>query len=146
MENIVLLGNLASTLFMTGLIWLIQLVHYPLFVQVGAHEFQAYHHRHSTRITPLVGPAMLIELLTALWLALSPAEDSFKTTYVIGAILLGLIWASTACIQVPLHHRLSQKRNARQLELLVDLNWIRTLLWSLRSTLLLWVVFSQMGA
>ena len=53
---------------MTGLIWLIQCVHYP-FAQVGAEAFQDYHARHTQWITPIVGPLMLIELGTAFLLA-----------------------------------------------------------------------------
>ena len=61
----VLIAHVGATLAMTGLIWLIQCVHYPLFAQVGAEAFQDYHARHTQWITPIVGPLMLIELGTA---------------------------------------------------------------------------------
>ena len=33
--KLILLSNVAATLYMVGLIWCIQIVHYPLFAQVG---------------------------------------------------------------------------------------------------------------
>ena len=42
-----LLANAAATLFMTGLIWFVQVVHYPLFAFVsgpGAAAYAARHH------------------------------------------------------------------------------------------------------
>ncbi len=36
MFALLVLGNLAPTLMMTGLIWFVQIVHYPLFDRVGA--------------------------------------------------------------------------------------------------------------
>ena len=50
---------------MAGLGWIVQLVHYPLFESVGSERFVEYHRRHSERITPIVLPAMSIELITA---------------------------------------------------------------------------------
>ena len=67
-----LIAHVGATLAMTGLIWLIQCVHYPLFAQVGAEAFQEYHARHTQWITPIVGPLMLIELGTAFWLVQTP--------------------------------------------------------------------------
>ena len=70
-----LIAHVGATLAMTGLIWLIQCVHYPLFAQVGAEAFQEYHARHTQWITPIVGPLMLVELGTA-FLASSNATGS----------------------------------------------------------------------
>jgi hypothetical protein len=51
--------NLALAAYMTGVIWVVQVVHYPLFARVGADGWAAYHAEHSRRITPVVAPAML---------------------------------------------------------------------------------------
>ncbi len=50
---------------MAGLGWIVQVVHYPFFEAVGSERFFEYHRRHSERITPIVLPAMSIELITA---------------------------------------------------------------------------------
>jgi hypothetical protein len=61
----------AATWFMAGLGWIVQRVHYPLFEAVGSGRFVEYHRLHSARITPIVLPAMSIELITAGWLIFS---------------------------------------------------------------------------
>ena len=49
-----LLACLASTLFMTGLIWFVQVVHYPLFSEVEPGDFLRYHAAHPRRTTRVV--------------------------------------------------------------------------------------------
>jgi len=39
--------TLALTLYMTGMIWSMQILEYPLFALVGQKEFPAYHQRHN---------------------------------------------------------------------------------------------------
>ncbi len=41
------LAHITATLYMTGLIWFVQIVHYPLFARVGNAEFSAYEQRHT---------------------------------------------------------------------------------------------------
>ncbi len=54
MLTIVFLLHLGSTWFMVGLIWLIQIVHYPLFARVGVEQFVPYEREHSRLITYIV--------------------------------------------------------------------------------------------
>ncbi len=124
---------------MTGLIWFVQIVHYPLFADVGQAVFVAYARRHAILTGYVVGPPMSAELATAL-LALVPSlRPSFlsASTAVASASLVLLLWATTGALQVPLHTRLGQQRDLALILRLVRGNWIRTLLWSLRSLLLL---------
>ena len=58
---ILLLTNLATTLFMTGLIWFVQIVHYAMFVDVGENFFTAYHQKHMARTTWIVAPIMIAD-------------------------------------------------------------------------------------
>jgi len=60
-----------ATFAMTGLIWLIQGVHYPLLAKIGANEFTEYVHLHAKDITYIVGPLMLQH-----WLACIGAKNS----------------------------------------------------------------------
>ena len=64
----------ASCAFLTGLIWLGQRVHYPLLAVVGDKEFVAYEREHVRRITPVVAPMMLLELVAALCLVVCPLQ------------------------------------------------------------------------
>ena len=54
--------NIASTWFMVGLIWFVQIVHYPLFGYVGSKEFETFHEHHKILITPVVGFVMIVEI------------------------------------------------------------------------------------
>ena len=140
----IFLANLAATLFMVGVIWVIQVVHYPLFRNVGVEEFTDYERWHSNLITLIVGPPMLLELATALLLLWQrPAAMPMWMAW-IGLILIGMIWLSTAFLQVPQHTILSAGFNAEAHRLLVTSNWIRTVAWSMRGGLLLWVAAKGM--
>ena len=58
---IVLLVNVASTLVLVGLIWFVQVVHYPLFARIGMEEFSRYHAAHTRATTRVVALPMLAE-------------------------------------------------------------------------------------
>lgn len=132
--------HFVPTAFMTGLVWFVQAVHYPLFARVGAREFADYEREHTRRTTWVVLPAMIAELGLALWLvAAAPAEQ--RALAIAGAALLLGIWASTFWVQVPCHDRLLRGPDPRVLRRLVRSNWLRTAAWSLRlsiATALVW--------
>lgn len=134
----ILLIHAAATLMMTGVIWMVQVVHYPLFNRVGIREFQQYEADHTTLITLIVFPLMTIELITAFSLALAPPGNLSRWIFWVGLGLVGVAWVSTAFIQLPLHTRLSNGFDASAYQQLVHTNWLRTLTWSLRSSLVLW--------
>lgn len=133
-----LILHAALTFMLLGLILTIQLVHYPLFARVGAPTWPTYEREHQSRITYLVGPLMLAELLSAAWLALRqpPALPSRSLWLGLGLVLL--IWLSTALVQSPLHGRLSAAFDVRLHRQLVLGNWFRTLAWLLRGGLCVW--------
>ena len=145
MSRSLLFAQLATTLPLCGLIWTIQIVHYPLFSVVGSEAFSAYHAEHSRTISILVIPLMLVELAAALaWLRWSPTEAG--PLVVVGAVLVALIWLSTFALQVPIHGALSGGLEGELVNRLVATNWIRTLAWTGRSALLLLVTWRQLGS
>lgn len=127
--------HLVSTLCMVGLIWFVQIVHYPMFDRVGPKQFAEYERMHQQRTTWVVAPFMLAELATAIALvALKP--DGLRTAVVwTGLILLAGIWLSTAVLQVPKHNLLQSGFTAEVHRSLVNTNWIRTIAWSGRGVL-----------
>ena len=136
----VLTTQLISTLALLGLIWFVQLVHYPLFQRVPPAAFVAYETEHADRISYLVFPLMFAELLSALALLLPgirPPQISLSRALV-GATMVGLIWASTVFLQIPLHNRLHQGYDAPTIQRLVATNWLRTSIWSARAALVLY--------
>lgn len=136
---LVFLLHLGATLALVGLIWTVQVVHYPLFAGVGEAGWAAYEVAHQSRITLVVGPLMLLEIATAVWLVVERPAPLPAWSVVLGAALVGLIWASTAFIQVPLHSALASHFDADAHARLVATNWIRTMAWTARGGLLLWM-------
>lgn len=128
------LAELFASLALTGLIWTIQLVHYPLFGRVGAENFMAYHAEHGRRITPLVAPLMLLELIASGARLFGPTP---RLEALGGFGLTVLVWASTALIQVPLHEALGRGAGDAAVRRLVRTNWIRTAAWTARAVLVL---------
>jgi hypothetical protein len=45
--NLLMLGQIFSCFFMTGVIWLIQIVHYPAFALIDPNKFLEFHAMHS---------------------------------------------------------------------------------------------------
>ncbi len=139
------LVHFAACVFMTGLIWLIQIVHYPAFSFVDEKVFSAFTSFHGNRITPIVLPAMALELVSALFLCwVGLGLDSGELTSVFAGRftffwltvnLLGvvLIWLSTFLASVPAHNQLASEKNPDAIRWLVASNWARTCMWSLRS-------------
>lgn len=133
MTEIALLVHAAATWFMVGLIWFVQVVHYPLFTGVDEQGWAEYSRRHQVLTTLVVGPAMLAEVASAaVLLAFLPGALTIA-----GAVLLALVWASTFFVQVPLHGRLGEGHNAAVMRTLVATNWARTILWSARGVMAL---------
>ena len=127
-----LLVHAFATLCMVGLIWFVQLVHYPLFARVGS-GFDRYEADHVRRTGWIVGPLMLAEVATALLLlAWSPGAATAA-----GAALLAIVWTSTACLQMPAHRRLERGFDAAAHGKLVATNWLRTAAWTARGALAL---------
>ena len=135
-----LLLNSGSTLYLVGLIWIVQIVHYPLFALVGEKNFEAYQQRHQTYITFVVGPPMLIEAFSSVLLAWYPPDGISLFFIYAGIVLVFVIWFSTAALQIPCHGKLVKGFDQLVHRRLVRTNWIRTIAWTLRGCLVLWMI------
>ncbi len=136
----ILLANVASTMFLVGLIWTIQIVHYPLFNDVGDQNYVRYQQRHQTNISYVVGPVMLIELAAALLMIWYSVDGIDKPLIYLGIALVVLIWLSTAFIQVPCHEKLVRAFDPAAHKWLVHSNWIRTVAWTARGGVVIWML------
>jgi hypothetical protein len=139
LEPLVVPVHTAATLAMFGLIWMVQLVHYPLMARVGRAEFRAWHDGHLRRMTWVVGPFMVAETATALWILESPPAGLAAWIPWTGIALVVVIWLSTAVLQVPMHRRLEADWDERAQRFLVRSNWLRTAAWSARAWIALLV-------
>lgn len=130
----------AATWALVGLIWTIDVVHYPLFAHVGK-GFRAYHEEHMRRITPVVGPLMLVELATGAWLWLEPPGGDGALAWGIGFALIALSWSITGLFAVPAHGRLERGGfDAAAHRALMWADRARTAVWTARGGLVLWLL------
>lgn len=137
-----LIAHAAATLAMTGLIWFVQLVHYPLFPRAERQQFGHFADDHQRRTTWVVAPLMLIEAAAAIALLPRLTGAAQAAAWAAGALLAG-IWALTGLVMVPLHRRLSGGFDARAARRLVRWNWPRTAAWTARSILALWLLAGE---
>ncbi len=147
MGELILLVNLLASAYMAGVIWVVQGVHYPLFARVGDTGFCGYHQSHTSRITWVVGPAMLVEAGCALGLLVWARPDAMPLwAAAAGVGLVGVNWLSTALVQVPCHNRLARGFDGATHRVLVVTNALRAAAWSAHALMLGWVVWRVMGS
>lgn len=139
LPKLLVVAHLAATLYMTGLIWFVQVVHYPLFATIRQDEFSAYEQQHTKLTTWVVAPPMFIEAITAVLLFWFHPSGIVTWQLCVGLSLVVIIWLSTAFLQVPCHKLLSRGFEPAVHQRLVATNWIRTAAWSLRTLLVLWM-------
>ena len=142
---VLLLAHAAATLFMVGVIWFVQIVHYPLFARVGRPDYSAYSIRHTRQTGLVVGPPMLLEAATAIALVVwTPPGISVSLVWT-GLLLVAGIWLSTALLQAPRHTTLGRGFDPAAHRFLVTSNWLRIVLWSLRGLVVLCILYQVMG-
>lgn len=126
----------AVTWYLVGLIWLVQLVQYPMFAYLDRAQFTQAHAFHSSAIGIVVGPPMLLELALAVWIAFQGGRGMLGWA---ALVLVLVIWASTFFVIVPMHGQLGTRGfDAGVHERMLAWNWVRTVAWSLRGGIVLW--------
>ena len=139
--ELLLYTHFFTTCYMIGLIWFVQVVHYPLLKTVGRKSFSEYEKKHMERTSLVVGPPMIFEAATALnLLAMAPAFLPTSLLW-LNLFLLSLIWASTLLVQMPIHNALLNGFDSALHYKLVRTNWHRTFLWMIRGGLLTYILW-----
>lgn len=133
MNNYIIYLQIFSTCALFGLILTIQFVHYPSFLFISPENFKKFHNFHTQKITLIVAPLMLVEIITALmlWLMI-PSNLTLANLASVFAI-----WIFTASLSVPIHNALSKAHNPKLIKKLIATNWLRTITWGLRVILLI---------
>lgn len=129
-----MLTDIVITFCLITLIGLIQLLHYPSFCFIAEKDFSEAMVFHQRRISLIVIPLMVSELLLSL-LSLTIEVCLFNG---LKLSLIALIWLTTFLVQVPLHNKLLAGKDLHLISKLVKTNWIRTGLWSLKGILYVW--------
>ena len=133
-----LVTHLVATLLMVGIIWMVQVVHYPLMAFTGPDHAPMYQQLHVRRMAWLVTPIMIVEAISAVWLFLNMEGWLFA----IGMLLLGAIWAVTLMVSVPSHSVLVERFDLATHQKLLSSNGLRAALWTSRGVLALSMVIS----
>lgn len=139
--KLLLLLNFALATYLTGLIWTVQLVHYPGFAYVAPDKFVAFHRAHSARMGWVVMAPMVVELGLAAWLAWQGRTLGGAVWW--SLVLVVFIWAATFFVSVPFHNRLAQGFDYIAVDGLMRTNWLRTLAWTARCALLFHLTFNN---
>ena len=122
------LTHLISTAIIVGILWVIQVVHYPSFYFIERDEYVSFQKFHMDKISYIVVPVMLIESISGFILI----YNDINTVLLISIILLLLIWALTGLYFAPMHQKLMSGYQEEIVEKLVKINWVRTIFWSIR--------------
>jgi hypothetical protein len=134
-DVLLLVANLVASAAMTGLIWFVQVVHYPLFAAVapvGDDGFRAYETSHRFRTGFVVMPFMGLELLAAVALVLATPDGLPRAAAGGLLVLLLVVLGTTFLVSVPAHEALNRGFDAAAHRRLCRTNWIRTAGWTAR--------------
>jgi hypothetical protein len=138
--RLLLLLNFAAAAYLTGLIWTVQVVHYPSFGLVPKAAWATFHAAHTRRMSYVVLVPMVVELGLALWLAWAGRAALPGGSGWWSLALVVLVWAATFFISVPFHNRLAEGYDYIAIDGLIRTNWFRTVLWTARAGLLGWLL------
>ena len=139
--EIILAAQALASAAMCGLIWFVQLVHYPLFARTDTTHSPDYPDENQRRTAPVVLPPMLVEAATAALIAVNPPPEIGRPVALVGLAMVAAVWLSTLLVQMPLHGQLTHAGHTpATVAALVKTNWFRTILWSARALLATWML------
>jgi uncharacterized membrane protein len=134
--TLALLAGLAATWTMVGVIWFVQVVHYPLLAMVGVERAANIAVEHQRRTGQIVGLPMAIEGITTLMLLTVRPPGVFWLWPWLAAMLLAVALGCTVLLSVPLHAQMAHEPTPDVGHRLVRTNWPRTIAWTLRGLVL----------
>ena len=124
------IAHLASTLVLVGIIWTVQVVHYPLMALVGEERFAAYEAAHSPRMAAVVMVPWTVQGLTTLGLLMSRPPGVPAPLVLAAAVAAAVPVIVTVVSSVPAHVALGSGFDPDAHRRLVRTNWIRTASWT----------------
>lgn len=146
MGDVVLLINLLSTWTMVGVIWFVQVVHYPLLSVVPVESAASVAVEHQRRTGWVVGAPMALEGVTTLaLLVLVPEGVAWFVPWLAG-IPLAVALGATIFLSVPRHERMAREPDAQVGKELVSTNWVRTIAWTVRGLIVGGMVLATLVA
>ncbi len=135
-----LLANAAAVLFMSGNVWVRQVVHYPLYAFVGSDAFPAYQHENGRRAERIIQPPHAAMALTSVLLVfVRPPQVSLSLA--LAGVGLQVVAAAATVYEVPRQIRLGRGFDPAIHRQLLLGNWFRTAAITLHSSLALWMLW-----
>jgi len=135
--TLVVLAHLVSTLVLVGIIWTVQLVHYPLMALVPPDRFVAYESAHAPRMAAVVMLPWSVQGVTTAWLLVAPPVGVPFTLVLAAAVAASVPVLVTIAASVPAHTRLASGFDAGVHRRLVTTNWLRTAAWTMHGAIAL---------
>ncbi len=142
----VVVTNAVSTLVLTGIIWTVQLVHYPLMALVGRDAFVTYEAAHAPRMAAVVVLPWTLQGLTTAWLLVERPVAVGAALVWSGAAAAVLTVLVTVVWSVPAHARLAAGFDERVHARLVRTNWLRTGAWTAHAVIASAIVIATFAA
>ncbi len=120
------------------LIWMVQLIVYPSFAFYNNTQLLTWHKTYTKAIALIVIPLMLGQLGIAIYQVFL-AQNVYT---LVSIVLVVFLWGITLLKFAPMHQQISKGNTQIQLlKKLVQMNWIRTIIWSLLFMLSTAIVF-----
>lgn len=138
--SVALIGSLCFSVFMTGIIWFIQFVQYPLLNHISSFDFSCYFKKYISRISWIIFPVMIVEICFASWLSFMPLKPPLQIPILITYILLILVSLNTFLFQTPLNQKLQVTFDEAVLCKILFYNRIRFFSSALRTMILCWII------
>ena len=124
---------------MIGVILMTQLITYPSFLKIDKNDFVSFHKKYVRNISFIAVPIMILELLTLVYMNVYINNLLFMKSL----LVLIVIWLVTFIIIVPIHNQLSKKLEIDKIVSLIRYNWIRTVLWSSKIFIILYIFYEE---
>ena len=125
MEQLFLKINIYSNIYLIAISLTAQLIIYPSFKNYDNSNFKSFHSSYTKKMFFIVGPIMIIELLSTSYLVI-------KNTFLFPSTIVALIWLTTFFLIVPVHNSLNSAFSIRTHKKLLRLNIVRTSFWVLK--------------
>ena len=146
MNDVVLLLNLVASWTMVGVIWFVQVVHYPLLAVVPVESATSVAVEHQRRTGWVVMIPMTVEgVTTLLLLGMVPDGIAWFVPWLAG-LPLAVALLATVLLSVPRHARMAANPDATVGKELVTTNWVRTIAWTLRGAVTAGMLIATLGA
>jgi hypothetical protein len=145
MVDVVLILDVVASWAMVGLIWFVQVVHYPLLAVVPVQSASGVALEHQRRTAWVVMTPMAVQGFTSLALLRWVPKGVTSWLPWLSATCVGVALASTVLLSVPRHARMANEPSASIGRELVLTNWPRTIAWSASGVLLAVMLLQRLG-